>query len=131
MRSEKEIRERLKKKIFNSETIESTVSFLKDRGFIDDNYFARAWIGSRIKKPLGIRRLKRELSIKGVDKAVIDTQINEIKQDYSEEDVVRGIVKSRLNRLKEIDPQKAKKRVYAYLMRRGFSPETIIDVLNE
>ena len=130
-RSENEIRQRLKKKKFNSEIIESTVSFLKDKGFIDDNYFAKTWIESRIKKPLGIRRLKAELSIKGINKAIIDTQINEIKKSYPEEDIVGGIAKDRLNKLKGIDPQKAKKRVYAYLLRRGFSPEVVIDVLNQ
>ena len=128
-RSENEIRQRLKNKKFNSEIIESTVSFLKDKGFIDDNYFAKTWIESRIKKPLGIRRLKAELNIKGVNKEIIDTQINEIKKSYAEEDIVGGIARDRLNKLKGIDPQKAKKRVYAYLLRRGFSPEVVMDVI--
>ena len=130
-RSENEIRQRLKKKKFDVGIIEMTLSFLKDKGFIDDDYFAKTWIESRIKKPLGIRRLKAELSIKGINKAIIDTQIDEIKKSYSEEDIVGGIVKDRLNKLKGIDPQKAKKRVYAYLLRRGFSPEVVIDIINQ
>ncbi|MDP3731930.1 MAG: regulatory protein RecX [Candidatus Omnitrophota bacterium] len=130
LRSENEIRQRLKKKKFDADIIESTLSFLKDKRFIDDNYFAKAWIESRIKKPLGIRRLKAELSIKGINKAIIDTQLNEIKKSYSEEDIVAGIAKDRLNKLENIDPQKAKRRVYAYLLRRGFSAETVIDVLS-
>ena len=131
LRSENELRQRLKKKKFDADIIEMTLFFLKDKGFIDDNYFAKTWIESRIKKPLGIRRLKAELSIKGINKAIIDTQIDEIKKSYSEEDIVGGIAKGRLNKLKGIDPQKAKKRVYAYLLRRGFSPEVVIDVLNQ
>ncbi len=131
LRSENEIRQRLKKKKFDADIIEMTLFFLKDKGFIDDNYFAKTWIESRIKKPLGIRRLKAELSIKGINKAIIDTQIDEIKKSYSEEDIVGGIAKGRLNKLKGIDPQKAKKRVYAYLLRRGFSPEVVIDIINQ
>ncbi len=131
LRSENEIRQRLKKKKFDVGIIEMTLSFLKDKGFIDDDYFAKTWIESRIKKPLGIRRLKAELSIKGINKAIIDTQINEIKKSYPEEDIVGGIAKDRLNKLKGIDPQKAKRRVYAYLLRRGFSPEVVIDVLTQ
>lgn len=131
LRSENEIRQRLKKKKFDADIIEMTLFFLKDKGFIDDNYFAKTWIESRIKKPLGIRRLKAELSIKGINKAIIDTQIDEIKKSYSEEDIVGGIAKDRFNKLKGIDPQKAKRRVYAYLLRRGFSPEVVIDVLNQ
>ncbi len=131
LRSENELRQRLKKKKFDADIIEMTLLFLKDKGFIDDNYFAKTWIESRIKKPLGIRRLKAELSIKGINKAIIDTQIDEIKKSYSEEDIVGGIAKDRLNKLKGIDPQKAKKRVYAYLLRRGFSPEVVIDIINQ
>lgn len=129
LRSEHELRQRLQKKAFNKEIIEKTISFLKAKGFIDDNYFAGSWIQSRIKKPLGISRLKQELLLKGVDKAIVDSQINEIKKNYSEESVVREIAKDRLNKLKAIDIQKARRRVYAYLLRRGFSPEIVIDVL--
>ncbi len=125
------MRERLKKKKFDVDIIESTLSFLKDKRFIDDNYFAKAWIESRIRKPLGIRRLKAELSIKGINKTIIDTQLNEIKKSYSEEDIVAGIARDRLNKLEDIDPQKAKRRVYAYLLRRGFSPEVVIDAVSQ
>ena len=131
LRSEREIRQRLEKKKFNPEIIEEALVFLKEKKFIDDNYFVKAWIESRIKKPLGIRRLKTELRIKGIDKAIIDTKINETKKSYFEEDVVREIAADRLNKLKDIDPQKAKRRVYAYLLRRGFSPEVVIDVISQ
>lgn len=131
LRSENEFRQRLKRKEFSREVIEQTISFLKAKGIIDDNYFAKVWIQSRIKKPLGIRRLKQELILKGVDRAVIDWQINEIKKNYSEESVVREIAKERLNKLKGIDTERARKRVYAYLLRRGFSPEIVIDVLTQ
>jgi len=131
LRSEKELRQRLEKKKFSEEIIEKAISSLKDKGFIDDNYFAKSWIESRIQKPLGIRRLKQELIIKGVDKAIIASQINEIKEDYPEEEIVIRIAKNRLNKLKGCDPQKARKRIYAYLLRRGFSPEIVIDILTK
>lgn len=130
LRSEKEIYTRLKKKKFNEETIKETITFLKDKGFIDDNIFAREWIASRIKRPLGLRRIKEELKLKGIDKENIDNCINEIKTDYSETEIVKKIAQEKLNKLKDIDTCKAKRRVYAYLLRRGFSPEVIIDTLN-
>ncbi len=129
LRSENELRQRLEKKKFNTQIIERVLSFLKDKGFIDDKYFAKIWTESRVKRPLGIRRLKQELIIKGIDKAIIDSQINEIKKDYPEEEIVASIAKDRLNKLKGYDPQKARRRVYAYLLRRGFSPEVVIDAL--
>jgi regulatory protein len=130
LRSEKEICERLKNKKFEEEIIRQTIVFLKDKGFIDDNNFARVWIQSRLKKPLGIRRIIQELKLKGIDAEIIESRISEVKKNYPERDIVGSIVQGRLKRLKGIEPRLAKQRVYAYLLRRGFSPEVIIDALN-
>jgi len=130
-RSEKEIYQRLKKKKFDDRIIKETIAFLKDKDFINDNYFAKAWLESRLKRPLGLRRIKEELRIKGIGKEIIDSQIDQIKKNYSEEDIVAEIAKVRFNRLKNIEPQKAKRRLYAYLLRRGFSPDVVIEVVNQ
>jgi len=131
LRSEKELNLRLKKKKFSEEIIEETLSFLKGKGFIDDNLFAKAWIESRIKKPLGLRRLRQELSLKGIAKEIIDSRIAQIKKVYCEEPLVERIAKDRLTKLKDIEPRLAKRRVYAYLLRRGFSPEIVTDAINQ
>ncbi|MCM8780755.1 MAG: recombination regulator RecX [Candidatus Omnitrophica bacterium] len=130
LRSEDEIRRRLKKKRFNSTVIEKTLAFLRVRGFLDDRQFARSWLESRLKNKFGLRRIKQELLLKGIDKKIIDEQIEEIREGYSEEDLVAGLAQKRLNQLKDLDPQKAKRRLYSYLIRRGFSPERVLDVLN-
>ena len=131
LRSEKEIYQRLKKKKFPEGIIQETLFFLRDKKFIDDNFFAKTWIESRLKKPLGLRRIKQELKLKGLDKEIIDSQIGEIKKGYSEQEIVIKVARQRLSKLKGIEPVKAKSRVYGYLLRRGFSPEIVIDVLNQ
>ncbi len=131
LRSEKEISERLKKKKFPEQVINATVAFLKEKKFIDDDEFARAWIESRIKKPLGLRRLKEELRVKGIDKEIIESSIREVRRDYAEADIVAEAAAEKLSRIKGVEPQKAKSRVYAYLLRRGFSPDVVIDTINK
>jgi regulatory protein len=131
LRSEKEIYQRLKKKKFPEGIIQETLFFLKDKRFIDDNFFAKTWIESRLKKPLGLRRIKIELRQKGIDKEIIDSELREIKKGYLEQEIVTKIAQQRLKKLKGIEPIKAKSRVYGYLLRRGFSPEIVIDVLNQ
>ena len=130
-RSEKEIGERLKRKKFDTAVIRETILFLKEKNFIDDSYFAKVWLESRIKKPLGLRKLRVELRRKGIDKEIIDSQIEAISKGYSEKDVVLKLAKARLNSLKGIEPQKKKNRLYGYLMRRGFQSEQIIDAVNQ
>lgn len=129
-RSEKEIYERLKRKKFSETVIKETISFLRQRSFIDDDYFARAWIESRLKRSLGLRRIRQELKLKGIAKELIDNHAEELKKDYPERDIVLKLAVERFGRLKALQPQKAKRRIYSYLLRRGFSPDIITDIVS-
>lgn len=129
-RSEKEISTRLKKKNFPENIIKQTLAFLKDKAFIDDESFARAWVNQRLKRPYGLRRIIRELKIKGIDEECAAGIVQELKESYNEEEVVRRLAKERFEKLAGIEPTKAKKRIYTYLLRRGFSPEIIITCVN-
>ncbi len=129
-RSEKEISARLKKKNFQEKIIKQTLAFLREKAFIDDESFARAWINQRVKRPYGLRRITRELRIKGIDEECVAGILQELKESYNEEEVVRRLAKERFDRIKGIEPPKAKKRIYSYLLRRGFSPEIIIACIN-
>ncbi len=130
-RSEKELYQRLKKKKFDEQIIQETLTFLKDKRFIDDRDFAQAWVESRIKKPLGIRRIREELKFKGIDKEIIDNTTEKAKEDYFEQDIVTKLARGKLERLKNIEPLKAKRRVLAFLLRRGFSPDIVVDTINQ
>jgi regulatory protein len=130
LRSEKELYQRLKRKKFEEGVIRETLSFLKDKAFIDDRLFTKTWIEFRIKRPLGLRRIKEELNLKGIAREVIDSEISATRENYREEDVVDRIARQKLGQLKGIDPDKAKRRLYAYLLRRGFSPEVVMDAVN-
>lgn len=129
-RSEKELAERLGRKKFDAAVIKETVTFLKEKRFIDDREFARAWIQSRLKKPFGLRRIRQELKRKGIADSVVTGQMQEIKKDYREQELVSVLAQERLKRLGAIEPQKARQRIYAYLLRRGFSPDVVIEVLH-
>lgn len=129
-RSEKEIYNRLKRKRFNEDIILAACKSLKDKGFINDSLFVKGWIDSRLKKPFGLRRIKQELKLKGIEDSLIESNIAEIRGNYSEEDTVLRVVAEKLNKLNGKDPDKVKKHLYGYLLRRGFAPETIINVMN-
>ncbi len=130
-RSEAEICERLKKKKFDEKTIKETLSFLKEKNFIDDTQFTKAWIESRLKRPLGIRRIVLELKSKGIKNVVIDNQLEELKKNYSEEKIVNDIAQKKFAKLKNIEPDKAKRRILSYLLRRGFSPKVVFEVIDQ
>ena len=131
LRSEKELLARLKQKGFPEELSRSTVNFLKDKGFIDDRVFAKGWVASRLKRPFGLRRIKQELIAKGLDKEVIEDSLFAVKENYSESQIVSQLARQRFSRQKGIEPQKVKSRVYAYLLRRGFSPDTVSEIVKQ
>jgi len=130
LRSADELAKRLKHKKFPEETTKRVISFLKEKRFIDDTLFAKAWLDSRLKKSLGLRRIRQELKLKGVDKEIVEEQINNIKS-YSETETVSEIAKERLIKLRGIEQRSAKAKVYGYLIRRGFAPEIVVDTLNQ
>ena len=131
LRSEKELASRLRQKKFSEAVIQDTLSFLRDKQFIDDQAFAKGWVAFRLKRPFGFRRIRSELILKGLDKEVIEDALVKAKEDYSESEVASQLARQRFFRLKDIEEQKAKARVYAYLVRRGFSPEVVMDTLNQ
>jgi regulatory protein len=130
-RSQQEMRQRLKQKHFAPEIIADTIAFLKEKRFLDDAAFCRAWMSSRLKKPLGLGRITQELKIKGVEAKTIQECLTEAREGYSEAEVVGELARAKFAKLKGIAPEKARRRIYGYLLRRGFSPEIIIETLDK
>ncbi|MBN2830725.1 MAG: regulatory protein RecX [Candidatus Omnitrophica bacterium] len=129
--SEKELIQRLKRKKFPEEEIKKVISFLKERGFIDDIAFAKVWVSCRLSRSFGLNRITQELKLKGINREVLEERIAQVKKDYCESKVIEQLARDRLSRLKNIEPVKARNRTYAYLIRRGFSPEGVSDTLNK
>ena len=130
LRSRHELYERLKKKKFEEGVIRECLDFLEERHFIDDSQFVKAWANSRLKKNFGVKRIAGELRLKGISKQIIDSYISKLKEDYSEVKIVEDLAFKRMERLKDLDPQVAKRRLYSYLMRRGFSSEAVSEAIN-
>ena len=130
MRSEHELRLRMRRKKFDERLIDETAEFLKEKKFIDDDSFAKAWVFSRKNQGFGLSRIAQELKLKGVPEEIVKNRISEGKGDYPEKQIVGELASRRLSKSKGVDPKTAKRRVYAYLLRRGFSPDVVIEVLN-
>ena len=129
-RSREELGQRLARKKFDNAIIEATLAFLQEKKFIDDLAFAREWIAFRLAKSYGLLRIRQELAFKGVAPSIIERCCSEAAQGISEQELVTGLVNRKVSQYKGVDPQKAKTRLYGYLLRRGFSPEIILEELS-
>ena len=136
-RSVAEVRRRLGRAGYRSELIEGAVARLTELGMLDDEAFGRAWVESRDRaRPRGEIALRRELALKGVDRAVVDELIEERRDgaptagDDGETVSVDLAAARRLLARNEralarvADPRVRRQRAYALLARNGFDPDT-------
>ncbi|MDD5504881.1 MAG: regulatory protein RecX [Candidatus Omnitrophica bacterium] len=131
-RTEAEIRQKLKKKGFPAHVINSLVADFKEKSLIDDKKFSMLWTRSRLQgQGHSFRKIKRELLLKGVDRQLIDNTAVGLKQEFSEMEIALKLSANRMASFKGIDAGKAKRRLYSYLMRRGFSNSIVFEVINE
>lgn len=125
-RSEWEIRDYLKRKDYETEFIEQIVERTRERGYIDDEAFARSWVESRrFLKPVSRRKLSLELKQKRVSAEVIDTVLAEDRASTDEREVLRELVARKRGRY----PDNLK--LMQYLARQGYGYEDIKAVLEE
>ena len=132
-RSVAEVRRRLGQAGYRSDLVEGAIGRMTELGMLDDTTFARAWIESRDRaRPRGEIALRRELALKGVERAVVDELLEERRDGAAASDS-RGVDLEAAERLlarheralaHETDPRSRRRRAYALLARNGFDPET-------
>ena len=129
-RSEWEIIEKLKGKKISGDNIGAAIEYFRKLNYIDDRRFAKAWIASRLVRA-GINRIRFELKKKGVAEEVIQETLGQIPEDYSELETILPVAEKQIRKYKNLNPLKTKRRLYAYLARRGFRPSTIQKALRQ
>jgi regulatory protein len=121
-RTEKQVRDKLKKKEFDEKTIDATIDKLKEFDLINDLEFAASWVRDRLAlKPRGKKLLKQELWKKGIGKDIIDQVTEELCKD--EDKSALELVEKIKGRYKNLEPKVARRRMFNLLLRRGFSYE--------
>lgn len=123
--SEKEVRDKLRKKKFPHETIQKVIDRLYEMNLLNDAHFASALIRDKLKRtPIGKSALKSKLLRKGIAKETIDGVLSQT--DLNSEALCTKAAEKKLKTLqKEPDAQKRKQKLSQFLMRRGFDWETI------
>jgi regulatory protein len=126
-RSEMEIQRKLSEQGFEASVVSATIQRMKNNGFLGDEQFAHDWIENRSTfRPRGKRLLALELRQKGVAEEAIQQALVESE----DEDILayQSAIKQ-AHRYAGTDWETFRKRLGAFLMRRGFSYGTIAPVL--
>lgn len=102
----------------SKDTAERVFGRLLEKGYVDDDKFARYWVENRsLTKGVSKRKLSAELQQKGVERSVIDRHLEETER--TDEDELAKIVTKKRNRYPD------EQKFMQYLARQGFSYEDI------
>ena len=126
-RSEAEIRDRLARYGYVGETIDGVVLRLKELGYLDDAEFARMKAREKARR-YGPRRVSVELRKSGVGETLAREVVEEEFEGRSEVGEARSAAARRYNgRGSDAEAR----RVYGFLVRRGYSAEVSAQVARE
>jgi regulatory protein len=116
-----------------AEHVASAVQRLIALGILDDAQFARQFIRAKISGAgLSRRRLQSELWRRGVARDVIDEALAEVmaEDEVNEDAQIAEVAAKKLRTLRSADPAVARRRLYAFLARRGYEGAAIRRVMD-
>ncbi len=126
-RSEKEVRDRLRRYGYGEEIVEEVIDRLKELGYLDDGEFAR-FVAREKARRYGPRRISAELRRSGVDPEITQDAVAEEFAGRSELEEARSVAARRYNRG---GSDAEARRIYGFLMRRGYSTDVCAEVARE
>jgi regulatory protein len=130
LRSRTELEAALRRRSVPRQVVLAVLADLCASGWIDDARFAHAWIRDRMAlRPCGARRLRAELLTKGVAPQIADDAIAALVPRDAEEAQALAQARTRLARLRGLAPRVVRRRIAAWLQRRGYPAEVIARTL--
>jgi regulatory protein len=128
-RSVAELRERLLRgKNTNGEVVDTVIARLREYGYLNDERFAFGYASYKVKqRPLGRRRLARELKFKKVDSGVADAALELVFSETPEEQLIDQAIAKRLRLRGKPKNRLEAKSLFDHLLRQGFEFDLVSD----
>src|SRR5215207_7273155 len=128
-RSSSELARSLLRKGEEKPHVDWAIARLTEQGLLDDAAFARAFTRAKVVGgKQSRRRVQQDLARKGVARSVTDDAIDKVFEEEAVDQ--RGIVEEAARKkLAGLEPSIQRRRLYAYLARRGYEVDDIREVL--
>lgn len=130
-RTEADVRRKLKEGLYPESVIDSAIAYVKSYHYIDDARYAGNYIDYRLGS-MSRSELKQKLLQKGIDKDIIEEQLNERMEagDEQEKELLRRLMLKKIKEPRVLGYQE-KNKLFSYLYRKGFSLGDIERVYQE
>jgi len=133
-RSRLELERYLRGKGYDAAVVEAAVASCVDAGHLDDGGFALAFARDRIRlRPRGTWRLEAEIRQRGVEAGTAAAAVRQAlaEEGVTERDLLESVARRRWDYVASLDPAVARRRLEAFLRRRGFPAAGIADAVRE
>jgi len=128
----KDLARRLQRKGHPRTAVEAALERIAALGLLDDGAFARLYVQTRAPRGRGPSRLIGDLLSMGVDRALIDRAISEEWPEGSDRTTMpQALATKRAAQLGTLPRQTKRRRLLAYLARRGFSGRDVTQMVEE
>jgi regulatory protein len=126
-RSVAELRERLLRgKGANEAVVNTVISRLQEYGYLDDERFAFSYASLKVKqRPVGRRRLERDLKFKKVETEVANEALELVYAETSEEQLIDQAIAKRLRIRGRPKNRDEARKLFDHLLRQGFEFELV------
>ena len=117
-----DLRRRLLQKQHPPAAVDGALQRLSAAGLIDDARFAVDYAAAKARRGRGPARLVRDLQVQGIDRRVAEEAVRTslAAEGLDVSGRVRELAQKRAKQLAGLPPQVRKRRLMAFLMRRGF-----------
>jgi regulatory protein len=118
-----ELRERLLEGRGATKTnVDQVIERLREYGYLDDAKFAQSYASNRVQqRPIGRRRLQRDLWLKKVDKQTADAALDEVFEATPEADLIDRAIAKRVRLRGKPKTREEAKKLFDHLLRQGFA----------
>lgn len=133
-RSRLELERHLRRKGYAPSLVDRVLGRCEELTLLDDRSFATAFARDRIRlRPRGVARLEAELVGKGVSRDDARHGIRSAfeEEEITERDLLEVTARRRWRRLVGAEAGAARRRLYAHLVRSGFRPDEVRQVVAE
>jgi regulatory protein len=123
---------RLLRKGHAHEAVEAALARAAEHGLLDDTAFAVNYVETRSTRGRGPLRLTRDLLAMGVERGIVDRAVAaHLRDSEGNGDVPLALASKRAAQLGDLPRHVKRRRVLAYLARRGFSGREVSEMVGK
>lgn len=131
LRSEKEIRDYIRKNEIDKTTEEELVKKLKQTKLIDDETYTYAYVHDRIRfSNDGPYKIKKDLQKQKIEENIIEEEINKLDEEEIKEKLKKQILK-KLNSNNKYSNNMIKQKLINYFLNQGYEKSMISEIIEE